>query len=78
MKCLWCGTENVRVSRFQLQDLIRLPALQYPMRCRDCLKREYRSVFLILASSLAGRAGRGQVASGKRAPEGNSAPDAKR
>lgn len=41
MKCLFCGSERLRASRFRAPDLIRLLGLQFPIRCVDCKKRTY-------------------------------------
>ena len=42
VNCYWCGSINMRTSRFQPQDLLRLLRLQYPVRCRACRERSYR------------------------------------
>jgi hypothetical protein len=41
MKCLFCGSERLRTSRFRAPDLIRLLGLRYPIRCNDCKMRSY-------------------------------------
>ena len=45
VNCSWCGSTNMRTSRFQLQDLPRLLRLQFPVRCRACRERSYRFLF---------------------------------
>jgi hypothetical protein len=32
-----------------------VPLLQLPMRCHDCIKRDYRSIFLVLRARSAER-----------------------
>jgi len=47
LKCAWCRSTNIRISRFQLSDLPRLLRLQYPVRCRTCRERSYKFLFSI-------------------------------
>jgi hypothetical protein len=47
VRCGWCGSANLRTSRFQLTDLRRLLLLHYPVRCRSCRERSYRFLFLL-------------------------------
>ncbi len=46
--CRFCDSPNIRTSRWQGKDLFWLPFLRLPMRCHDCIKRDYRSIFLVL------------------------------
>jgi hypothetical protein len=39
MKCVWCGSKNVRISKLQAADFLRLLFCRYPVRCRVCLDR---------------------------------------
>ena len=48
MKCRFCDSPNIRTSRWQGQDLFMLPFFQLPMRCHDCIKRDYRNMFMVL------------------------------
>ena len=38
----------MRTSRLRVEDVIRLFILQYPLRCRNCLEREYVNLFSAL------------------------------
>jgi hypothetical protein len=49
MHCLWCGTGDLKASRFRSEDTIQLLAMQYPVRCLECMKRDYRNLFGFLA-----------------------------
>jgi hypothetical protein len=64
MKCDWCGSIDLRASRFRLRDLPRLLIFQYPARCRSCHRRSFHGFFSVLkitqasnAHSPAGRSG---------------------
>jgi hypothetical protein len=39
--CRRCGSEDVRLSHFQLEDVLFLLLLRYPVRCLDCSERGY-------------------------------------
>lgn len=39
--CHECGSTEVRVSHLRLVDAVRIIALQYPVRCRNCRHRWY-------------------------------------
>jgi hypothetical protein len=45
--CRTCGLHNVRISHWRSSDWVRLLALQYPVRCREC--RERGHVFILEA-----------------------------
>jgi hypothetical protein len=55
MKCRFCDSVNIRTSRWQGQDIFWLLFLMLPMRCHDCIKRDYRSMFLVLRARSAER-----------------------
>ena len=55
MKCRFCDSANIRTSRWQGQDLFMLPFFQLPMRCHDCIKRDYRNIFTVLKARSAER-----------------------
>lgn len=48
MKCLFCGSERLRTSRFRAADMIRLLGFQYPIRCNDCKMRTYVGILQAL------------------------------
>ena len=58
LKCRFCDSPNLRTSRWQAKDLFWLPFLRLPMRCHDCIRRDYRSLFLVLQARSAEREGR--------------------
>jgi hypothetical protein len=39
--CRHCRVQNLRISRFRKTDLVRMLLLRYPVRCRECLERDY-------------------------------------
>lgn len=41
LSCQECGSSNLRRAHFRLSDVIRLLALRYPVRCRDCKARRF-------------------------------------
>lgn len=55
MKCRFCDSPNIRTSRWQGQDIFMLPFFQLPMRCHDCIKRDYRNMFAVLKARSAER-----------------------
>ena len=48
MECVYCGSADMRVSRFHMSDLPTLLVLKRPYRCRSCNGRMYLSVFVAL------------------------------
>lgn len=55
MKCRFCDSPNIRTSRWQGQDIFMLPFFMLPMRCHDCIKRDYRNLFSVLKARSAER-----------------------
>jgi len=55
MECKLCGSSRIRVSRLRVPDLSELIFLQYPVRCRNCFKREFVSLFTALRIRRASR-----------------------
>jgi hypothetical protein len=53
--CPECSYSNFRLSRFRTKDLERLLLLQYPVRCRQCQRRQYAGWPLALALMQASR-----------------------
>jgi hypothetical protein len=45
--CSQCGSLDIRLSRFRASDVVRLLALQWPIRCMDCLMRGHAFVFML-------------------------------
>jgi hypothetical protein len=42
VRCRNCGSTRFRISHFRIfSDTIRLPLLQYPVRCLICRHRDY-------------------------------------
>lgn len=37
----------MRTSKFSAADVLRLLLLQYPVRCRDCRMRDFRSLYSV-------------------------------
>jgi len=62
LRCNWCGSANLRLSRFQPRDFTRLLLLRYPVRCRACRERSYR--FLASARKLPKFSGTRHIESG--------------
>ncbi len=56
MRCRFCDSYNIHPSRWQGQDLFWLLFLRLPMRCHDCIRRDYRNIFLVLRARSAERA----------------------
>ena len=48
MKCDWCGSIDLRASRFRQRDIPRLFLFQYPVRCRACHQRSFHSLLSVL------------------------------
>ena len=48
MKCDWCESTDMRTSRFRQRDLLRLPLLQYPVRCQACYRRNFANLLSVL------------------------------
>lgn len=48
MKCHYCGSTKLRVSRLRGGDIVRLLLFQYPIRCRACRERDYAGLMLAL------------------------------
>lgn len=48
MKCKKCRSLNYHPSGWRWHDIFWLPFLLLPMRCRGCLRRDHRSLFLLL------------------------------
>jgi hypothetical protein len=44
MKCSFCGSDRVRISKLHASDFLRLIFLQYPVRCHACYERSYVSL----------------------------------
>ena len=59
MICDRCGTTNFRTSRLRLEDIMRLLAFGYPVRCRTCYTRLYVSLMLALRMRRAEKAAKG-------------------
>jgi len=55
MNCRFCYSANIRPSRWQGGDFFWLLFLRLPMRCHDCIKRDYRNLFLVLRARSAER-----------------------
>jgi len=41
MKCRFCDSVKLRISRFHASDIKQLMLFRYPVRCRGCLERYY-------------------------------------
>src|SRR5450631_3416886 len=48
--CKFCGSTDLRISRFRMKDAAHLIVLQYPMRCRVCRDRAYQPVLQVFKS----------------------------
>jgi hypothetical protein len=48
MKCHYCGSSKLRVSRLRVGDVVRLLLFQYPIRCRACRERDYAGLMLAI------------------------------
>jgi hypothetical protein len=44
MLCSYCGSTELRLSRFRRGDLVKLVFLKRPVRCRLCSKRTYANL----------------------------------
>ena len=55
MTCSECSSSSFRLSRFRMKDVERLLLLQYPVRCRNCLRRAYAGLPLALVLKQASR-----------------------
>jgi hypothetical protein len=55
MKCHFCDSSNFHRSRWQAHDVLALPFLLLPMRCYDCMRRQYRNLFVVLRARSAER-----------------------
>lgn len=47
VRCGFCNSFDLRLSRFRFKDLPFLLILRYPMRCRVCRDRDYWSILRI-------------------------------
>jgi hypothetical protein len=56
VKCVDCSSSRFRLSRFRWADLEQLALLQYPVRCRNCHRRTFGSLFMALGLYKARRA----------------------
>jgi hypothetical protein len=45
MRCFGCNSKIMRPSRLRFSDVGRVFLLQYPVRCRICLQRNYVTLF---------------------------------
>jgi hypothetical protein len=45
VKCFYCRSSRLRLSRIRLSDLPRFLLLQTPVRCRSCHERSYLNMF---------------------------------
>jgi hypothetical protein len=52
MSCSVCFSSYYRLSRFRVKDLTRLTMLQLPVRCRNCHRRSYITIFVALSGLL--------------------------
>ncbi len=55
MTCPDCSSSSFRLSRFRAKDIERLLLLQYPVRCRQCKRRQYAGLPLALVLMQASR-----------------------
>jgi hypothetical protein len=48
MQCQWCGSNEIRESKFRLSDVYQVLLLKYPVRCRSCDGRGFDNLFAVL------------------------------
>jgi hypothetical protein len=55
MKCVYCRSSHMRLSRIRLSDFPWFLVLQIPVRCHTCFERVHASVFSAWNLALAKR-----------------------
>jgi hypothetical protein len=55
MECVYCGSANLRSSRFHMSDLASLLLLKRPYRCLTCNGRMYLSILAAMWISATGK-----------------------
>ncbi|HEU5351327.1 MAG TPA: hypothetical protein VFU55_06995 [Terracidiphilus sp.] len=64
MLCPFCGSDQLRVSRFRSHDLKYLFRMRYPVRCHQCMGRMHPGVYRVLLLCLSQRGRRRYVSLG--------------
>jgi hypothetical protein len=64
--CRACGSENLRLSRFRVDDVAPLLRFHYPVRCRNCNHRSFFALPSVLIVGIASRVRRRHAISGRK------------
>ncbi len=67
LRCGMCGLSNFRVSRLRKRDLLHLFLLKFPVRCRECSRRDYVSISELMKIRQEARLRRAKAADSKNA-----------
>ena len=50
MICRFCGSPNIRISRWRRRVAFDASLPSAPVRCRDCVRHDYRNLFVVLGA----------------------------